>query len=71
MCRRELFQEIGREGVVGMGEGLLGKGSSRCQGSMGNGQSVFHRVGAECEGSGTRSERASEVRPRELLKVFK
>lgn len=38
---------------------------------MGNGQSVLHRVGAECEGASTRSERASEVRPRELLKVFK
>ena len=27
--------------------------------------------GAECEGAGTRSERASDVKPRELLKVFK
>lgn len=35
MCRKELFQEIGREGVVGMGEGLLGKGSSRGQGLYG------------------------------------
>ena len=50
---------------------FLGEGSSRCQGTMGNGQRVLCGVGAECEGAGTRSERASDVRPRELLKVFK
>lgn len=52
--------------------GLLGKGNhSRCQGYMGRGHSVSHGVRAECKGTGTRSERASDVMLREPLKVFK
>lgn len=71
MCRKELLQEIGRGGWWAWERGFLGKGSSRCQGFMGSEHSVLCGMGAECEGAGTGSERASDVMPREPWKLFK
>lgn len=49
---------------------LLGEAIAGARAIWGVG-GVFCVEGAECEGAGTRSDRALDVMPREPLKVFK